>query len=92
MNIELELKKLIKNVLNDLDLEEDIIIEIPKDRSNGDYSSNVAMKCCKKLGKSPIEIANLVKDNISSDLIESIEIKIQDLLTFLLIKHIYLKN
>ena len=75
MNIELELKKLIKNVLNDLDLEEDIIIEIPKDRSNGDYSSNVAMKCCKKLGKSPIEIANLVKDNISSDLIESIEIK-----------------
>ena len=54
MNIELELKKLIKNVLNDLDLEEDIIIEIPKDRSNGDYSSNVAMKCCKKLGKSPI--------------------------------------
>ena len=75
MNIELELKKLIKNVLNDLDLEEDIIIEIPKDRSNGDYSSNVAMKCCKKLGKSPIEIANLVKNNISSDLIESIEIK-----------------
>ena len=47
MNIELELKKLIKNVLNDLDLEEDIIIEIPKDRSNGDYSSNVAMKCWK---------------------------------------------
>ena len=33
------------------------------------------MKCCKKLGKSPIEIANLVKNNISSDLIESIEIK-----------------
>ena len=33
MNIELELKKLIKNVLNDLDLEEDIIIEIPKDLS-----------------------------------------------------------
>ncbi len=30
MNIQLELKKLIKNVLNDLDLEEDIIIEIPK--------------------------------------------------------------
>ena len=33
MNIELELKKLIKNVLNDLDLEEDIIIETGADRN-----------------------------------------------------------
>ena len=92
MNIELELKKLIKNVLNDLDLEEDIIIEIPKDRSNGDYSSNVAMKCCKKLGKSPIEIANLVKDNISSDLIESIEIKNPGFINFFVDKTYLLDN
>ena len=75
MNIELELKNLIKNVLNDKVELEEIVIEIPKEKVNGDYSSNVAMKCCKKIGKKPLEIAEYIKNNISSDLILNIEIK-----------------
>ena len=44
MNIELELKNLIKNVLNDKVELEEIVIEIPKEKVNGDYSSNVVRR------------------------------------------------
>lgn len=53
-----------------------IIIEIPKDTSHGDYSSNVAMQLTKILKRNPREIATTLIEAIdrSSANIENIEI------------------
>lgn len=53
-----------------------IMIEMPKDKSNGDYSTNIAMRLTKKLGRKPQEIAQEFKEELlqrCSD-IESIDI------------------
>lgn len=46
---------------------EKINIEIPKDKNNGDYSSNIALKLCKELKDNPINIANKLKELLDSD-------------------------
>ena len=48
-----------------------VMIEIPKDKSNGDYSTNIAMRLTKQLGRKPQEIANELVSELSKD--ESIE-------------------
>jgi len=42
----------------------DIVVEIPKDSSKGDYSSNIAMKLASTLKKSPMDIANEIVGKI----------------------------
>lgn len=53
-----------------------IMVEIPKDTSNGDYSTNVAMRLTKVLGRKPQEIASELKEELLKrcDDIESIDI------------------
>lgn len=68
MNIEALIKEKIQSVLvtqniNPIDFE----VEIPKDSTHGDFSSNVAMKLAKELKKSPIEIAKMLVDELSKD-------------------------
>jgi len=67
----------LKSIDESIDLNvEDIVIEIPKDTSKGDYATNVAMKYAKVLKNSPINIAQAIIDKIdmgSAD-IESVEI------------------
>lgn len=60
------LKEKIKEIIKQLGVEEDIEIffEIPKDPSNGDYSTNIAMRLAKALRKSPRDIAKVIVDNI----------------------------
>ena len=45
-----------------------IVIEIPKDSVNGDYSTNIAMKMAKKVGKNPLDIANELTSSLTSEL------------------------
>ena len=45
-----------------------IELEIPKDRSHGDISTNIAMKLCSSFKSSPIELANLIKTDIEAKL------------------------
>ena len=55
MSIKNTLKEIIKNSLigiYEIDIE-NIIIEIPKNKNNGDYSTNIALLLTKKLNKSP---------------------------------------
>ena len=40
-----------------------IEIEIPKDKKNGDFSSNIAMKITKMVKKNPRETAELLLEN-----------------------------
>ena len=68
-----------KAVKEKLDFEADegmIMLEIPKDNKNGDYSSNIAMRLAKQLKRKPQEIAGIIKDALLDelDIIESIEI------------------
>ena len=76
MSIKFKLTELIKNSLQKLNIETDnIIIEKPSKKENGDYSSNIALTLTKKLHKSPLEIANMIKENIEyENIISEIQI------------------
>lgn len=52
-----------------------VMIEIPKDKANGDYSTNVAMRLAKELKKAPVAIANELKEELEkSDLLDKVEV------------------
>ena len=77
MNIELTLKTKIQNALKTLGKEvdiNDIIINLTKDKSHGDYSSNAAMKFASAFGKRPVDVAKDLVDIIDKDGIDKIEI------------------
>ena len=60
----------------DLDADDSLVmIEIPKDKANGDYSTNVAMRLAKLLKKAPVMIANELKETLEkSDLLDKVEV------------------
>jgi arginyl-tRNA synthetase len=71
----------------------DFSIEIPGDRSHGDYSANVALVLAKKLSKNPAEIANLVKEKIGKNkLFEKIEIAGPGFINFFVSDKIFIDN
>lgn len=51
--------------------EPEIIIDYPKSEQFGDYSCNIAMVLAKKLGKSPLEIANQIATLLNCYIAES---------------------
>ncbi|MBO4919793.1 MAG: arginine--tRNA ligase, partial [Erysipelotrichaceae bacterium] len=53
-----------------------IMVEIPKDNSNGDYSTNIAMRLTKILRRRPQEIAQEIKEELLKrlDNVQSIDI------------------
>lgn len=58
----------VKKINNEIDVDlTQIVIEIPKDNKNGDYSSNVAMKFSKLFQDKPQNIAKLLVDNFAYD-------------------------
>lgn len=89
MSIKKELQEIIKNSLikNNINYDESkIIIETPKDELHGDYSTNIALLLTKELKKNPIEIANQIKDGISSKIIDKIEVAKPGFINFYLNK------
>jgi len=77
--IEEKLKNAIKSVLkNKYQVEDEsiIMIEIPKDKENGDYSSNIAMRLTKILKRKPQEIANELKEELEKEISEAEKIEI----------------
>ncbi|MCE9585378.1 arginine--tRNA ligase [Candidatus Nomurabacteria bacterium] len=54
-----QIENLIKEALKKLDINEEMnfVVEHPEDLKNGDYSTNVAMVCAKKLKMKPIDLA-----------------------------------
>lgn len=92
MSIKSKLQSIIKNSLPLAFDENKIIIDIPKDKKNGDYSTNVAFLLTKELKKSPMDIANDIKDNIKSDMIEKVEIANPGFINIYLSKDFLLDN
>jgi arginyl-tRNA synthetase len=77
LSIKKELQEIIKESLekNNIAYEVDnIVIETPKNTINGDYSTNIALVLTKLMHKNPMEIAELIKNNISNIIIDKIDI------------------
>ena len=60
------LREKISKIIKELGVGEEVEIffEIPKDTTNGDYSTNIAMRLARALRKSPRDIANAIVSNI----------------------------
>lgn len=69
--IDMKLKQAIADSIKhafDTDCElSEIVIEIPKDKSHGDYATNAAMKFSKKIGKAPRDIAQGIIDTLDKE-------------------------
>lgn len=80
MDLETNLKSAIeiavKNAFDLDDVKELIMIEIPRDNSFGDYSTNIAMRLAKTLHQNPKVIAEKVKEELEKvlDNVESITV------------------
>ena len=78
MNIKQRIKEIIFCALNDLSInfdESKIVVEIPKNRENGDFSTNIAMQLTKILNDNPKNIANKISEIIKKrEEIEKIDI------------------
>ena len=70
-----QIEEILKKAITSLGISVDKVeITSSKSTENGDFSTNVAMKLASALKKNPIDIANDIKENISSDLINKVEI------------------
>lgn len=80
MNNETKLINAIGEVIKELyNLESEeglVMVEIPKDNTKGDYSTNIAMRLTKKLQRKPQEIAQEIKESLLKKLdnVKDIEI------------------
>lgn len=76
----------------DLDLNpSEILIEIPKRKDQGDFSTNLAMQLTRTLHKNPREIANALLKNIENPMIESKSIAGPGFINFVLKSDRYAK-
>jgi len=77
----------LKTILNNNNIDfDDIIVEIPKDKNNGDFSSNIAMQLAKTLKKNPMDIASSIVSSINDNDIEKVEIARPGFINFYLKK------
>ena len=72
MSIKTSIQHIIKCSLSNIDLPNslddlNIVVERPAKKENGDYSSNIALTLTKVLKKSPMIIAEEIKNNIKDN-------------------------
>lgn len=89
-SIDIELKQAIKEAVKkafDIELEEnDIVIETPKVKDHGDFSTNVAMQLTRQLRQNPRMIAEKIVANIESENVEKMDIAGPGFINFILSK------
>ena len=92
MSIKNKLQYIIKKSLPiDVDISK-IVIEIPKDKKNGDYSSNIAFLLTKELKSNPMVIANDIKNMINDKMIDRVEVANPGFINFYINKDYLLDN
>lgn len=93
-NIQHIIKCGLTNIEIPIELEEkNIMVERPAKKENGDYSSNIALTLTKILKKSPMLIAEEIKNNIdSNNIIEEIKIASPGFINFYLKKEFLLEQ
>ena len=89
-SIDIELKQAIKEAVKkafDIELEENnIVIETPKVKDHGDFSTNVAMQLTRQLRQNPRMIAEKIVANIESENVEKLDIAGPGFINFILSK------
>lgn len=71
-----KIKKYLEKIVKEIyDLDEEIELSIPNTVAFGDFSTNIALKLAKKVGKNPMEIATDITSKINDDSIQKFEIK-----------------
>lgn len=86
------LELIIKEIIGESN---EIILEVPEDSRNGDYSSNIALKLAKKLGKTPRDIAEEIKSafiSLNIDVIDKVDVAGAGFLNFYLSKDYLITN
>ena len=77
------IKSALKNVYNLENIDSLVMVEIPKLKDHGDFSSNIALRLAKVLKNSPINIANSLKGELeNNDFIEKVEVVVPGFLNF----------
>jgi arginyl-tRNA synthetase len=88
-----QLKTNLEKIIKDLyDVDIKVELEIPKDQTNGDFATNIAMKLAGQLQKNPREIADAISyqlSAISKDLVDNVEIAGPGFINFRLNKNIF---
>jgi len=94
MNIREEIKNNVSKSLKTLGYEGDFAIKVlrPQKTSFGDYSVSVAMEIAKKKGKNPMEIAEMIKENIKGKHFEKIEVMNPGFINFFVSKEYVFKE
>src|SRR3989344_1782146 len=78
-----------------------VLVEVPKEKGHGDYSTNVALILAKKVGKNPLKIAKKIADEINKSLIvdgrqlletEGIKVAHPGFINFYLSKEFFVNN
>ena len=68
----------VKNTFNEIDentLSTLVMVEIPKDKVHGDYSTNIAMRLTKILHKDPMSIASPIVEKLKeSEVFDNVEL------------------
>jgi arginyl-tRNA synthetase len=83
--IKAELKQIILKVVKDYKISEnDVAIEIPKDKKFGDFATSIALKIGKSSETNPKKIARDIAGKIKSNMIEKIEVAGPGFLNFFL--------
>jgi len=91
-----QIEKQIKAVLKNLGIEDvSFSVEHPESFVNGDYSTNVAMVCAKKINKNPKELAENIKIEIEKKLpteIEKVEVAGAGFINFYLSREFFTES
>lgn len=92
MSIKNRLQSIIEKSLPVDTLDSKIIIDVPKDKKNGDYSTNIAFLLTKKLNSNPMDIADSIAKNIKDEIIEKVEVVKPGFINIFLTKDFLLDN
>ncbi len=86
--------EVIKKALNEIGIKDDISVElnIPKQKENGDYSTNIAMKLASVVHDNPINLAQKIVKYINCPSIRDIEIKQPGFINFFVTKDYVIDN
>lgn len=90
-----KIKKIVIEALDKMDLDTsslDIVVEMPKDSSNGDYSTNIAMRLSSVLKKKPLDIANEIVKNVEDGDFSKVEAVHPGFINFYLSPRYFLKE
>ena len=84
----------LKNSLQKLGVKENVAIEIskPKQKENGDYATNIAMRIAGILHKSPLDIANEIVSVFNLSSVSNIEVKAPGFINFFVTKEYLFNN